>query len=235
MKIDERYPVPKDFKRNELSTLAFFQNDPNLKEMFPTLVDDAYHYYTFIKNAHDTIFNFESELEIQINGTTGKTKGKAHIGGKFFIDPKKKFLAPSYYMAICKTDSTHYRLVRKYHFDYILPNLVRRQPHPVFHLQYAGELSPHLLDLNLEHDHMDTWLSEPRLVFMPMSLALLVNVILKEFPDERTKKIIERREWRDLIRRNENLLLVPYFRCCNLFLSNNKPDLLFTTDFCYGN
>ncbi|MGI0010715.1 MAG: hypothetical protein ACREAE_04865 [Nitrosopumilaceae archaeon] len=149
MKIDEKYPNPKDFKRNELFTLAFFQNDSNLKEMFPTLVDDAYHYYTFIKNARDTVFNFESELEIQINGTTGKTIGKAHIGGKFFEDPKKKFLAPSYYMAICTTESAPHRLIRKYHFDYILPGLARRQPHPVFHLQYAGELSSRLLSLNL--------------------------------------------------------------------------------------
>lgn len=235
MKIDEKYPEPKEFKRNELFTLEFFRNDSNLIEMFPTLVADAYQYYTFIKKASDTIFNFESELEIQINGTTGKTRGKAHIGGKFFEDPKKKFLAPSYYMAICKVESTPHRLIRKYHFDYILPGLVRRQPHPVFHLQYAGELSPRLLRLNLEHNHMDTWLSEPRLVFMPMSLALLVDIVLKEFPDERTEKVIERSGWRDLIRKNENLLLAPYFRCCNLFLSGNKTDHLFINDFCYGN
>jgi len=235
MKIDKWYPDSRTFKSNELLTLAFFQNDSNLKEAFPVLADNAYQYYPFLKNARDTIFNFESELEIQINGATGKIRGKAHIGGKFFENRKKKLLAPSYYMAICETESIRHRLIRKYHFDYVLPDLVRRQPYPIFHLQSPGELSQHLSSLDFECDHMDTWLSEPRLFFMPMSLALLVNIVLKEFPDERTKKIAERCEWRDLIRKNENFLLAPYFRCCNLFLSGNKQEHLFTNDFCYGN
>lgn len=235
MKIDEWYPVPSKFKSNELLTLAFIKNDSILKEAHPVLVDNAYQYHSFLVNTRNPIFNFESELEIQLNSTTGKLRGRAHIGGTFLEDHKKKLLAPSYYLAICETESTHHRLIRKYHFDYVLPDSARRQPHPIFHLQYPGKLSPHLSKLNFDCNHLDTWLSEPRLFYMPMSLALLVNIVLREFPDEKTEKIIERSAWRNLIRKNENLLLVPYFRCCNLFLSANHSEQLFTNDFYYGN
>jgi hypothetical protein len=229
MKINDWYDFTK-FRSNELVTLKFFKDDPYLQEDFPALATQAYvSYYQLASTALP--FNFESELEIQIDGK----QGKIHIGVQSFYDNSKNFIGQSYYMAICEAKPPRHRLLRKYHFDYILPETYRRQPHPIFHLQYAGELSPHLQNLNLEHDHIDSWLSEPRLFFMPMSLALLVNIILKEFPDDRTEKIIERREWRDLIRKNENSLLVPYYRCCNLFLSGNKPDQLFTNDFCYGN
>ncbi len=240
MKIDEKYPTPKDLRSNELLTMAFFQNDVYLKQEYPTFAHDCYQYYTYFKGTQGKDLEFESELEIQINSQDGKVNGKAYIGGKFYEDRKKKIIAPSYSMAISVVDSK--RLLRRFHFDYILPDSARRQPHPIFHLQYAGKLSPRLKRDGFEHDHMDPWLSEPRLFFIPMSLALLVNTVLKEFPDERTEKIIERPEWRNLIRKNENLLLTPYFRCCNLFLSSNrtdqlltKTDQLFTNDFCYGN
>jgi hypothetical protein len=84
-------------------------------------------------------------------------------------------------------------------------------------------------------DPGDFWLSEPRLCCMPISLALLVNLILKEFPDEKNSKLIERSEWRDLVKKNEELILSPFFEECRKFFSKNENNKLFLNDFYYGN
>ncbi len=229
MKINEWYDVD-EFRSNELATLEFFKDDPFIWQEFPTLATHAYASYYQLTNPVSP-FSFESEIEIRLDGRIGK----AHIGVQSFYNNSQNFLGLSYYMAICEAKAKRHHLLRKYHFDYVVPETYRRQPHPIFHLQYAGKLSNRLQDLQIEHEHMDTWLSEPRLSFIPMSLALLVNIILREFPEEKTEKIIERSEWRKLIMDNENFLLAPYYGCCHNFISKSDRKLLFTNDFCYGN
>jgi len=229
MKINDWHDFNK-FRTNELTTLRFFKDDSSLQEEFPSLATQAYASYYQLSNVR-TPFSFETEIEIRID----KKQGHAHVGVNSFYDDFKNFVGLSYYLAVCEVKSPRHRLLRKYHFDYVLAETYRRQPHPIFHLQYAGKLSKRLQDLQIEHEHLDAWLSEPRLFFTPMSLALLVNIVLKEFPNERTEKIIERSDWRKLIIDNENFLLAPYYACCHNFISRPQRTQLFTNEFCYGN
>lgn len=231
MKIDEWYPKPKDILDCELETLKFLTENPVINSYFSKLYSDAYQYYTRIKNDQRLKFNFESELQISMEGR----EGHAHIGANIMLIDKNNYEGISYSLAICNNDKPKARLLRRYHFDYALPSLLRRQPHPVFHLQYAGKLSPRLQSLNLEHQHIDAWLSEPRLCYSPMSLALLINMIFKEFPNETNIKLSESSEWRNLIRKNENLLLAPFYKICHNFISTRTSQKLFVNDFYYGN
>lgn len=230
MKIDEWYPKPQDIKKCELETLKFLIDSLIINSYFPELYSDAYQHYARIKYDQRLKFNFESELPIRIEGR----EGHAHIGANIMINGRNNYEGISYYMAICSDDKPRARLLRKYHFDYALPDPSRRQPHPVFHLQYAGELSPRLEGQNLQHQHIDAWLSEPRLCYKPMSLALLINTILKEFPNEISIKLIESSGWRNLIRKNENLLLAPFYKICHNFISTRTSHQLFMNDFYYG-
>ena len=139
----------------------------------------------------------------------------------------------SLYVAICKKGDP--KPLRKYHFDYAPSALSHRQPHPVFHLQYAGKLPPRLRDMDIDDSHMEPWLSEPRLCYFPMSLALLINLVLKEFPDDNNVKLTETWEWRQLVKKNEDLILRPFFKGCQTFFSQDKRGKLFINDFYYGN
>ncbi len=231
MKVDAWYPAPKDILKCEVETLRFLRDKSQYYPEFSKLAADAYRYCTQIKSDRRLKFAFESEFQVYI----GRKEGTALIGANIVIADESTYEGISYYVAICNNDTPHARLLRKYHFDYASQAQSRRQPHPVFHLQYAGELSKHLEQLDLKHEHIDSWLSEPRLHFSPMSLALLINLILKEFPCETNQKFIELREWRDLMRGNEKLLLAPYYKACHQFLSNRPKGQLFINDFYYTN
>jgi hypothetical protein len=232
MRIDAGYPSPGELRKNELKTLQHIKDNIVFQTYYSTLATDAYNSFPRLQNAAS--LNFASSFRICLNRGSGKI-GLAHIG--LIIRTKDdRYDQVSYSLAICSETRGRYRLLRSFHFDYALPGDVSRQPHPVFHLQYAGALFGQLNILKIQHAHLDSWLSEPRLLSMPMSLALLINIVFKEFPDGNSVKVIERGEWRDLIRKNEKLLLVPYFKSCHNFMNaiNNFGKLL-TNDFYYGN
>ena len=229
MRIDKGYPSPEKLKENELATLQYIKDSGVFWEYYSTLASDAS--LSFFKFQKAYSLNFASSLEICLDRKSGKM-GVAHVGSDI-ITKDDRYEQVSYSLAICSKDNE--RLLRRYHFDYALPDVMRRQPHPVFHLQYAGGLFGHLKAHRVEHEHIDSWLSEPRLFFIPISLALLINVVFKEFPDRNGINVIERGEWRELIKKIEKLFLFPYFRCCHNFMNTiNNLGKLLTNDFYYG-
>jgi hypothetical protein len=230
MRIDEGYPPPNELRKNELETLQYIKDSSVFQSYYPTFTNDASLSYFQLQKA--TSLNFASNLEVCLDQKSGK-KGDAHIGLNIRTKDNR-YEQVSYSLAICLKRGDQYRLLRRYHFDYAIPGISTRQAHPVFHLQYAGELFGHLKALKIQHAHLDSWLSEPRLFFMPMTLAFLMNIVFKEFPDESAVAVIERSEWRDLVRKNEKLLLVPYFRCCHNFINAINNLNLLTNDFYYG-
>jgi len=235
MKVDEQYPLAAVFLRNELETLRYIKDSSMFEKHYNQLSRDATVKYFKLHSSMKKLqsFNFVSEIDICLDRKSSRT-GKAVIGADVEIN-SEHYEKVSYFLAICEDKNPQSRLVRKYHFDYDLYDPKGRQPHPVFHLQYAGKLSAYLDTLNLDHAHIDSWLSEPRLFYMPMSLALLLNLVLKEFNTEVTQKIIESSEWRQVIRKNEELLLAPYFKSCHNYMAGfgNSNNLL-TTDYLYG-
>lgn len=232
--INKEYPTPDSFRKNELETLMVIKDAPIFSKLYSGLANDAHKsYYQLMPSK--LLFNFESNIDISLDGKAARN-GKAHIGTLIKFENAQQYEQVSYSLSICENRGQKERIVRKYHFDYALPDPNSRQPHPIFHMQYGGELYKHLRTSNMQHDHLDLWLSEPRLIYMPMSLALIINLIFKEFPNENSLQIIEQSNWRSLVRKNEKLLLQPYFRSCHSFLnSNTNLNRLFTNDFCYGN
>jgi hypothetical protein len=235
MKIDDCYPPPDEIINCEFETLRFFMDNPFGYQELPILSNDANmyysaHYYRFKKHARMQ-FSFESTFDIKVGGK----KGIAHIGAMIESKGSDNIERISYYAAIIGETEEGERLLRKYHFDYAPSVAIYRQPSPVFHLQYAGKLSPRLEDMKIDDNHLDTWLSEPRLCYFPLSLALLINLILKEFPDDKNVELIEHPKWRRLVKKNENLILGPFFKGCRTFFSDKNPDKLFINDFHYGN
>lgn len=214
---------------NEVTTLRRIDSNPIFKRDFSQLNTDAHNYLSdnekSIKKNTLTKFDFQSVIDnISLNGKSGVA-----VIGALITTNNGNYDQLTYYFALCDKN----KIIRKFHFDYAPKYISVRTPHPIFHFQYPGEMSPYILRLNLKHDHLDPGLSEPRIFFTPMSLALIINLILKEFSDERTYKASEDRAWRDLVKKNEKDLLAPYFKTCNAFFTKS-PGCLFTSDFCYG-
>lgn len=232
MRMSSCFPTPIEFFKNEINTLRRISNNPIVKKYFSQLVYDANDYLiknnTSILKKTPTEFNFA--FQSRIDGIAINARpGTAHIGA-LMKAKKADYEILTYYFMLCDSKT----VIRKFHFDYTPENIETRKPHPIFHIQYPGELSNHLLSLNLAHDHLECGLSEPRIPFIPMSLALTINLIFKEFRNEQTHNVIQDRTWHDLIKTNEDLLLGPYFIECNSFFSGSSGTNLFTNDFCYG-
>jgi hypothetical protein len=230
MSMSSFFLPPNKLFHNEAATLNRIKNNPIFRRHFKQLVSDAEDYLLRINKPiqKKTLkeFNFKSLInDISLNGQLGT----AHISVLIKTE-NNDYAQLTYDIAICDNR----KIIRKFHFDYTPENIKKRGSHPVFHLQYPGKLSAQLLGLKLAHDHLDAGLSEPRIPFTPMSLALTINLILKEFPDERTNQAVEDKTWRELIKTNEKDFLYPYFKECNTFFLAPPENKLFTNDFCYG-
>jgi hypothetical protein len=234
--INEGYPSPSELIKNEIFTLERLKNDIFLAQWKSSLYKDAsYAYYQARKLSS---FNFESSFEINVDNNPGT----AFIGGKVIpSNDGNSYDLLSYYLAICRNEEMKNEPLRKLHFDYTEPDPSHRQPHPIFHFQQPGKLTRAMTEAGCNIDHLYPWLSEPRLPYMPMSLALLINLVFSEFPDEKTTRFIEHTEWRHLIHKNEVLLLYPYYEQCYKFVDNCKKGVirglsrLLTNDYYYGN
>jgi hypothetical protein len=71
---------------------------------------------------------------------------------------------------------------------------------------------------------MHTWLSEPRIFFWPMSLALLIDMALHEFPDQDSAKFRSDSYWRGLVRKQEKLILRPFYEKCVEVIRDTKEE-----------
>lgn len=219
---------------NEYNTLSFIVSNPDIRRYFHTLHHNAATYLSTLRNTIDKIrrrrpprdldFIFNSCInDIEIN----YRRGSAYIGAEIKVK-NCNYEKLTYYFALCDDKE----IIRKFHFDYVPENTATRTPHPIFHLQYPGKIPPHLQEL--KHNHLECGLSEPRITFTPMSLALIINIIFKEFCNENTYRVMEDPAWRGLIRRDENFLLAPFFERCNQLLSHIPANKTFTFDICYG-
>lgn len=226
--------LPSKLIENEIHTLEFLKDDPMLGKHHVSFSNDVNNFFPRAKFSQNS-FDFESYINISLDGR----KGKAYIGALVVSNNKVKYDNVTYSLAICEDNNNQKKVLKKLHFDYAASTTKRRQPHPIFHLQLPGKETQLLKKDGFDVCHLSPEVSEPRVSFHPMTLALLVNLVFKEFPDSKSNKIIGRTEWRSLIKRNEEFILEPFYRTCSLFFEKRKKKLipesnLLTNDFYYG-
>lgn len=150
-----------------------------------------------------------------------------------------------YVLVVCRIRSqnpdpaiaaTNPLVLRKFHFDVTSAVASQRQEHPISHLQYCGTMIPFMAvngypDSQLRQMHSK--LSEPRLFFWPMSLAYLLEICFREFPDSRSKKFRETNEWRGLLHESERLIMHPFFSKCVDVIDNAAGSYSTLTDAFY--
>ena len=82
-------------------------------------------------------------------------------------------------------------------------------------------------------EELNPWLSEPRISYWPMSLALLIDMALHEFPDQRSAKFRADSHWRGLVHQQEVLLLGPFYQKCVEVIESGTGDELTLADALY--
>lgn len=231
---DSGFPKFHNFKSLERNTFRYLRDCKVIKEEtgFGCLLLAANIHYSVLaprKQSQSLPIDFDSHFDLRI----GRRTIRFHIGSLIRSD----YSQATYYLAICDYNKAEAscQIMRKFHFDY--DNGTEAKPHPMFHFQYAGKKPPGMGDHGkLYQAVLSPWLSEPRLPYPPMSLALLLNCVFVEFSTEITIKISEDNKWRELVKTNETRLLEPYYSNCKNFLSgdSHSPKKLFTSDYCYG-
>lgn len=231
--VDNTYPNLIDFKKNEIDTLAYLYTRGLLKDFqgLSSDIEQAHFYYSNLKPrqlAHE-IFSFVSDFDFVVQ----KDVHRIVLGGQ--VTGTSKYELCTYFIGVCGKDDKSMNLIRKFHFDYAHPSANPNQAVPLFHMQYGGELAPDVSDRNITDDGIEGWLSVPRLNFAPMNLALLLDMFLCEFWTIDINSIIEDSTWRDLIYKNEALLLKGYYgSAADHFRSAGYSKLKLGRDFFYG-
>jgi hypothetical protein len=235
--INASFPRPRELKTLDKDTLKFLRCAPVIANNFPTLLFPANAAYATANVDHGPL-SFEAPLPLLVEQKPESAPREVHIGALIGVRSATCYENVCYFVAIVNTGLPKQRILRKFHFDYEDPgNRNMDDPKPSFHMQFCGELSPGLKGAGYgdnDVDHLSPWLSRPRVPFMPMSLALLLNMILLEcrhMPE--AHKVVESQEWRNVVENNEEKILKPFFRDCAKFVTGPNRRLL-TNEFFYG-
>lgn len=245
MKIATDWPLPKKLIENEVATLERMGNNPGLEQAQHQLWVDAKNRHQYYKNRGQKGIDFSFSSWLVFPDSPIVTK--AAIECLLIADPKKhrSYDMVTYSFALCRSNGKGKdHLIKKCHIDFTsTPKTDRPPPHPVFHLQLPGKLSPMLKKFGIKDDHLEPMLSEPRLCSAPTTLALLTDFLMREFGGDHISpltKLTKKGEWQSLIRKNEKLVLEPYYKACSRFFqdrrSKKEPEhhQLFSQDFVYG-
>lgn len=230
--INNKYPDPIQLKKLEQRTFIYLKSSKAVISKFLDLSSKSGIQADMLsssKKLEKTDIDFESFFDIDMR----KIKYRISLGSKIMHD----YSQVTYYLVVGEFKSKKALkpcLRRKYHFDYDMERNIKN--HPVFHLQYGGTMSPGLNEYSDSYNSvLYPALSEPRLLYTPMTLSILLNQVFGEFQCEDTRKIYEHDIWKDIVKTNEETVLKPYFAQCTEFFNNHHASArLFTREFCFG-
>lgn len=226
------YPDPATFIANEVETVRFLADNTYVGEYpsFSSAARSSYAQY----NGGLRRFEFVSSLEIFHESLPGGTKlrKKARpdspksncrliLASLIETNEKGDFANVSYVLAVCRLypGKDHTSILRKFHFDFAPESSeADRLPHPIYHLQYCGEMFAGMQKMGYSSQQLKQLhnkVREPRILFWPMSLALLIDISIREFSNSTLKKFRDSPEWRAIVRRNESEILKPFYDECS--------------------
>ena len=225
MELLDFYPSPNELIQSEITVLNYLRSNRYIKESQSQFAQHAGFYYERYRKRHSRGFEFSSHFDVRharMPGSHGNGKPNLRLTIAALIELTKNssYSNITYCLSVCRFRPNRFPILRKFHFDVTVASDTsqrRSQQHPQCHLQYCGEMIPHMARMGCRQaqlDQMHPWLSEPRIFFWPMSLALLVDMALHEFPDPRSGNFRTSSGWRDLVHGQEALVLQPFYKKC---------------------
>lgn len=221
------YPTPKDLLEMELATIKFLRNDNQVRGDFCDLAVAASRVTLATKRP---MKQFPRQLTFGSHMLLDEPCGglRIDIGVKIEVDEAgDEYRNLSYFFAVSHANAKDgfRKVLRKMHFDHAPYNPNAHTAHPFSHMQYAGTLPPCMSGAGFTDNsisHMNPRFEGPRIPCAPVSLAILIHLLLREFPDTKGAKLIERLEWRSRVRSNEKLLLTDFHKACSRRLNERN-------------
>jgi hypothetical protein len=228
MDLSEFYPAPDALVGHELRVLDYLRNQPYIKERHSRFAQDAANYFARNKEAHAG-FEFFSWLDVVHSEIQKSHDTKPNIRliiGASINRQGNGYGNVSYCLTVCNARTL--ALLRKFHFDVTATtSSSRRQAHPRCHIQYCGGMIPEMAKMGIRETQLRPLypsLSEPRIFSWPISLALLIDMTLREFPTAQSEKFRAAPEWQSIIRTHESALLRPFFEKCLYVMKHRNGD-----------
>ncbi len=237
MDLDEFYPSPDKLIESEVEVLGFLRNEPYMKRVHVEFSLDAHQGYQRYRSNWRSGFAFASFLDVSHlsmprNSRRGRKRGALLPNVRLVVSAlveleMGQYSNVSYCLAVLRIRDRQLTILRKFHFD-VTPaaggTVRRRQEHPRCHLQYGGSMTPFMSKMGCKESHltqMHASLSEPRILFWPMSLGLVIDMALHEFPDSESSEFRRTPEWRGMVRRQERLVLRDFYAKCVAVVDNS--------------
>jgi hypothetical protein len=216
-----------EFKKNELNTLEYICNRGFFVGNFNELANALYQTYSRYRGLKKNFdFKFVSDFELQIEKYLHRVILHAEVIGNYDFT--------SYSIGICGKDNSE-ELIRRFHFDYVHDKIGIKQKVPISHAQYGGQSGCGFDGRQFLTNKIEDWLSEPRINYPPINLALLLDLVFCEFSTEETKKIVEDSDWRSLIKDNEIFIFDHYYRTISDHIHSIRHcKEILVRDICYG-
>lgn len=234
IKLLDVYPSPSALVKTETKVLEYLMNHPYIKRDHAEFARHATASYYRSRSAKG--FEFASHLDIwhtEIGGRRRSSDRRPNLRlllASVVAIKDNQYRHNSHCLTVLRVRAANqFTILRKFHFDIAVDNRVpggRLQKHPRFHMQYCGELIPYMRKLGIRQrqlDQLHPWLSEPRVFHAPMSLALMLDMSLGEFPDAESVKFRSAPEWKGIIREHETLMLRPFFERCLELIKQPGP------------
>ena len=236
MHLSDFYPPPTKLIQSELTALKYLMTNTYITQEQSTFAQHAQMYYSRNKNYRHgfEFFSYFDVCHAEMPAKRGRNaREKNHkpnlrlvVAALIELKKDESYSNVSYCLAVCRIRAKHPAIWRKFHFDVTVTSgneQARRQQHPTCHLQYCGEMIPGMIEMGCREEQLKSMhasLSEPRVFFWPMSLALLVDMALHEFPDPYSLRFRESSEWRGIVRNHEALVLRPFYEICIQIMRN---------------
>lgn len=192
-----------EFLQREQKLLNYLRSRTCAPEIMAAATRSFYNYTKsgYMFEASWIVDHHNREVQITVAGQATTTRA-----GKFSL--------LTYTLCVCENDI----LLRKFHYDHE-SNMGREKP--MFHMHYGGKPLPSQTHYD-GIEELAPGFSEPRLFSTPMSLALILEQVFLEFPNDQTKRIQDDNSWKGFVLESQKHILLPFFERCCKKISNNE-------------
>lgn len=240
------FPDFDDYIKNERKTVELLANcgelamlgdsfDNAIQQLHATMRnwDDIKHRPVCI-SFYATINSVVEDRQVRGSGTEALKAHKVGFGAKVEFDDKHQLLNSSYLIEIFGEESSDAAdaILTRIHFDVVSRDDRMCSKYPLYHLQVGGNPSEggYYSKDKWRNENMKA-LSYPRIPFYPLSLALFIDMILRELGDYDAKVFLKNAIWRGVVRKSETMMLLPFLKC--LCAGNENQDRRFSEMY-YG-
>ncbi len=195
------FPEAGDYLSLAKGTVACLRNQPEIRTENNEFFISIDRLFDQLSGKNATGFHFNGIFCSMIDGHEHNVR----VGGKVGFS-QGELQEQSYWIEVFGMKDSDYstKVLYRIHFDVAVPGIDKnKELHPLYHLQLGGKpRDAHYIDDEIQH-----W-SIPRIPYFPLSLALFLEIVFREFGGDMVRnRFIKSNDWRKIVAKNERRML----------------------------